>query len=363
MPSLAALSQLGACLRGRIPNNPDWPGIVELANRGLITPQWRQILLEANLTRGVPQPLADFAGLTHELNQARNVRLGEQLREALIALNGAGVTPTLLKGAALWATMPGSSVAAARMLSDIDLLVTPSEVEAAVEALRAAGFPLLRRYVGPDVHAVAEFGRPEDVGCIDLHQRPPGPVGLVEAANLDEGSLEVDWRGGRARRYDPASQIFCLVLHDQFHDGGYWRGGFDLRHLLDIALLSRSPGGVDWHRLHALFAHGLLRTVLETELLAATNLAGAAIPEALTRRVWVGLHHVRHLAQFAWPTASPALAAIAALSEWRGLLSHRAEDRSGRRRVLGQAHESPSLGFSRRVGRLQHILSARPGKV
>ena len=80
--------------------------------------------------------------------------------------------------------------------------------------------------------------RPDDVGLIDLHQRPPGPPGLAEIDNLTAYCTPVSVDGLRAIRPLSAVQIFFLVLHDQLHDGDYWRGGFDLRHLVDIASLS-----------------------------------------------------------------------------------------------------------------------------
>src|SRR6202008_1616219 len=131
-------------------------------------------------------------------------------------------------------------------------------------------------YPGNDVLVAAEIGRAEDVGLIDMHQRPPGPPGLAEIDNLGAYCRPVAIDGLRALCPIPALQIFFLVLHDQLHDGDYWRGGFDLRHLMDITRLSASNEPVDWGLLERLCRTSLVRHALETQLIAAERFAGAA---------------------------------------------------------------------------------------
>jgi hypothetical protein len=121
----------------------------------------------------------------------------------------------------------------------------------------------------------------------------------------------VTWEGVRARTPSPALQVFLLVLHDLFQDGGYWRRGFVLRHLLDTAELSRLPGGVDWGIIAKLAQTRLLRNVTDTQLLAAARICGALAPETV-QCPWVRLQHARLRAQFAWPRLNPVLALLAA---------------------------------------------------
>ncbi len=89
--------------------------------------------------------------------------------------------------------------------------------------------------------------------------------------------------------------MFLTILHDQFHDGDYWRGGFDLRHLNDIAKLSRR---VDWSEFEALCASGLTRNAAGEQLLAAARLMRARVPRRLVDRRMVRLQHDRRMAQF-----------------------------------------------------------------
>ena len=311
MSRLKQLDTLAALLAGELPPRVDWMSVLALANHTLVTPQ----LYSAALCSGTADRMpAEVLGFLHEVwtrNRERNERLFAQLREAVAALNSAGIEPMLLKGAAYWATL-GRPAEHDRILTDLDLLVRPDEAEAAVGALEAAGFVTLKRHDDPEAHVAAELGRPGDVGMIDLHRRPPGPEDLGRAAlAVADGVVSVGWDGVRATAPSPTLQVFLLVLHDQFHDGGYWRGEFVLRHLLEIAALSRRPGWVDWSLIAELAPTRLVRNATDAQLLAAAQICSALAP-GRAHRPWVRVQHARRCAQFAWPRLNPFLRMLAA---------------------------------------------------
>jgi hypothetical protein len=347
----AGLHALAAALRGEAPAEQQWLDVLWLANTGLVTPRLRAALARSG---GLDQTPAEVRGFLDEVetrNFERNRRLFAQLNDAVAALNAAGIEPTVLKGAAIWSTL-GRPAAFDRMLNDLDLLVRPTEAQRAVEVLETAGFPVHSRYPGPEVHVVAELGRPTDVGFIDLHQRPPGPPGVVEMAGLHRHSRRVEHDGIAYRVPCPAMQVFLLVLHDQFHDGDYWRGGVDLRHLLDIADLAAGPDGVDWDLVRTLCRTSLVRHAMEAQLAAAGALVGAAVPRPTA---WGRLQHRRRLAQYHWPAAAQPLAFAAMALEAPFLMAHRLADRADRRRLFGKARAAVPVG--ERVERLRHIFA------
>ena len=305
MSKLRQLKALSSLLAGETPRDIDWMSVLALANTALVTPQ---IYSAARRSGTVSRMPAEVRAFLHEVwvrNRERNRRLFAQLRDATSALNSVGLEPTLLKGAAFWATV-GRPAQHDRILTDLDLLVGEQDAAVAVRALQAAGFATIER--GAELtHTVAELGRPQDVGIIDLHIRPPGPEALARAAMAVPGqTLSLSWDGVRAKAPSPALQVFLLVLHDQFQDGGYWRGEFVLRHLLEIAALSRQPGGVDWSVVAGLAQTRLVRNVTDAQLLAAATICGALAPKT-ARRPWVQLQHARLCAQFAWPHLNPIL--------------------------------------------------------
>jgi hypothetical protein len=353
-----ALTQLSLCLQGEVPPDADWMAMLDLANRGLATAQLCAAVMASPSTESLPDDVRAFLLDVQARNRERNRRLIEQLKDALRALNAVGIEPVLLKGIALWATRPDEAFD--RILTDIDLLVRPSEGKRSIDALKSAGFALITRYPDADAHVIAEFGRPSDVGLIDLHQRSPGPPGIAEIENLETHCVPVIVDGLRAMRPVPAVQIFFIGLHDQLHDDDYWRGGFDLRHLVDIASLSRAPEPVDWGLLERLCRTAFVRRALETQLFAARRFAGAAIPERIIARDWTKLQHWRHELQFRYPRFAIPLAVMGLISELPSFLAHHSEDRAGRRRVLGEYGPRP---LTVRLRRLRRILSSPPGKI
>lgn len=353
-----ALGQLRACLTGRPPETVDWIAVIKLANEALLTPQLATALQTAPR---LPDDARAFLAEVRGRNAERNRRLFDQLTEAVGALNRAGIEPTLLKGAALWAGRAAEEPFD-RLLTDLDIMVRPDEAQRALAALTLHGFTVLNEREGHEVHALAELARPQDVGAIDLHQRPPGPPGLAEMADFADHRRQVSWNGVRAAIPSPAVTVFLTILHDQFHDGDYWRGGFDLRHLHDIALLASRREGVDWNHLLRLCGTKLTHNAAATELLAARRLMGAAVPRAVTDSPMVGFQHARRMGQFRWPALRPVLAAVGIVTEAPNIAAHALENRRGRRRVLGAAQGQTTAAD--RLDRLRHIF-ARPeaGKI
>ncbi|CAN7249096.1 nucleotidyltransferase family protein [Phenylobacterium sp. LjRoot219] len=306
MSRLKPLKTLSALLAGDLPVKVDWMSVLALANEALVTPQIYSAALQTGTVSQFPSEVRIFLHEVWLRNRERNRRLFEQLREAIATLNAAGIEPVLLKGAAHWVAL-GRPAEHDRMLTDIDLLVGDEHAAAALSALEATGYVAHKLWKDPGKYVAADLGRPDCVGVIDLHRRPPGREAEARAAMALDGELAtVSWDGVRAKAPSPALQVFLLVLHDQFEDGGYWRGKFVLRHLMDIADLTRQPRGVDWDVVAGLANTRLVRNTTDAQLLAAASICGAVVPRT-AQRPWVRMQYARLQAQFAWPHLKPLL--------------------------------------------------------
>jgi len=356
-----ALRDLCAGLQGRLNADVEWMALLETANQALVTPALYWALETSGELEKAPADAQAFMAEVASRNAQRNERLRQMVLDAGVALNNAGVEPTLLKGMAVWASSGAGQSGFHRMMSDVDLLVAPSEVSRAVEALRNAGFGLLASYDGPSVHVAAELGRPDDVGLIDLHQRAPGPPGMAELFDKARHARLAEW-GARLWVPSPTLQIYLLCLHDQLHDGDYWRGGFDLRHLLDITELTRAPAGVDWAALDAMIPTRLLQNAIHAQLIAAHRLTGAMVPTELLGRLAPRLQHRRHMAQHRHPHLGLLLAGAGLLLEGPNLLQHRASNRATRREVLGSGAAEQHVRGARSE-RLKQIMTLGAGKI
>lgn len=316
-----ALASLAACLRGAPPADIDWMQVIALANRSLTTPALAHALAGC-AAPALPSDVRDLLGLMQGRNADRNRRLKAQMSEAVEALNGIGIVPVLLKGAATLATCAPDRIGA-RMLSDLDLLVAPAEVARTVACLRQLGYRIDFQSDDPDFHVPLELSRPHDVGIIDLHRRPPGPAALTGPAVLDRHSRPVALSRGQARVPSPTLQVLHLVLHDQLHDGDYFRGRIDLRHLLDIRDLAGSGEGIDWPLLASLMPGHFAQNALATQLVTANRLLAVPIPARFGASGMAAFQFHRRLAQLEWPLLRKPMFLVLALLELKNRPSHR----------------------------------------
>ncbi len=293
-----ALRQLAEIFRNAAPASPDWTAILALANAQLITPELLDQLEHVGARDSVPGELRAFMEDVRVRTQTRNARLADTLDDALAAFNAADIEPILLKGCGVWV---GATPARNRIVSDLDLLVRPGEMQAAVTSLVRIGFKVVEDRRGDSFHQSVVLERPSDVGQIDLHQHPPGPASHPPAIDVREDSHRVQFRGRAALLPSPEAQILIAVLHDQFQDGRFWRGGFDLRHLLDIAALAGAKAGVDWERLVGLCPTAIVGHAMLSQLWAAKRIVAARIPERAVAWGWGKLNYQRQRAQFVWP--------------------------------------------------------------
>jgi hypothetical protein len=333
--------------------------VLEIANRGLVTARLALALRDAP---GLPGDVTLFLAEVLRRNRMRNETVLRQLGEALRRLNAIGVEPVLLKGAAALARARPHDLEG-RILCDLDILVRPSETDAALTTLMAAGYRVFRRRQGEAPHAVAELVRDGERASIDLHQRPAGPPGMAEIADLREQAGAVEVAGGRALIPDPASQLYLLVLHDQFHDGDYWSGRLNLRHLLDIGDMLADPA-LDWPRLDGLVKSALVRNALDTELIDARWLTGSPLPDRFAVRPWPGLQHYRRRLQVADPALMLPLAALTGACEAVNLVAHRREIRRGRRVLFSEPPPPASGPLADRLARFKDVfLTPLAGKL
>src|SRR5580698_11142091 len=100
------LASLAACLDGsleslaRIPHGPagDWEGLIRAASRERVLPALSGCLRQVGVQP--PKEVAEFLATVEELNYSRNIRILEEMRTIASILNGVGIEPVALKGAA-----------------------------------------------------------------------------------------------------------------------------------------------------------------------------------------------------------------------------------------------------------------------
>ncbi|MCW3797119.1 nucleotidyltransferase family protein [Sphingomonas sp. BN140010] len=267
------LGLLASAFQGRLPAEAGWPAVLELANRSWLTPALLLAIEDRGLAAEVPAPVLDYLRLLHDCNLDRNRRLRRQLVEAVGALDRQQVTPILLKGC-ISLVESGEGRLGARMMSDIDLAIGATEPEAAVAALSALGYQL----TGP-----RQLARSHDAGEIELHFAPHGRSAAYLRGDLRAQSDPVQLGGAKALVPRPTARALHLLVHDLIKEADFLRCRLDLRHLQDLAWLSRSEM-VDWNHIAAIMNDPLAAAALDVQLLALRDLFGTTV--ALRRKPW-----------------------------------------------------------------------------
>lgn len=278
-----SLRLVTAAFRGHLPAEADWPAVLDTANRGWLGPALYLALGQAARLDDMPEPVRDYLAFLHDRNRERNQRLRAQLVEAVGVLNEQGIRPVLLKGAIHLFSAPEERLGA-RMMSDLDISIAPSETAAAKAALEALGYQ--------DLASTRGMVRAEDVGAIELHDRPSSRSTPYLAHDLRRSSPTVEKDGVVAHLPSPTARALHLIVHDMIKEGDYWRLRIDLRHLHDLAELASSAEGVDWQQVHAVLSDRDGRGALAVQALALRDLFGIAVPPELCGG---GMARFRHL--------------------------------------------------------------------
>ena len=289
----------------------DWMSLLGLANQTLTTPSLMEFV--SRFEQQIPEDVCLYVREMYQRNLTRNDRLAAQLAETVTAINARGITPVLLKGAAMLATAPHSRWGS-RLITDLDIIVSPDETEAVLDGLFALGYSL-HYQTSPDVEKWrADLKRPSDVGMIDLHRNAPGPVFFYRpAGDVLEHCKLTSIGGGSAYVPSATYQALTLIIHDQFQDHDYWIGNIDMRHLLDLRDLANSLEGIDWDKLAALTPSKLARNALESQLVTLSAMLGVDVPIRMRTRFIPRLQYRRRLTQARFPLSRWALLATALL--------------------------------------------------
>jgi hypothetical protein len=251
-----------ACLRGRLERGAleearrlaGDPGLDWEAVAGLVAAEGLGPLLYHTVRgRGlVPAAVEEAWGGAYDGNVLRNTCLFHELEAALQGLAGAGVETLLLKGAALSKALYGS--AAVRTMGDIDLLVRPDDVAAAVRTLSALGYEseyaagLQARDVVPYNNQLA-MHKPGPVNTlIELHWHLFWFVYYRHTVALDwfwQSAQPVEIGAARSHVLGPEAQILHLCGHWVGHQGqgqpAVDRWGHDI-----AEVVFRYGGSLDW---------------------------------------------------------------------------------------------------------------------
>lgn len=233
--ALAVIAELSARhqIRGKV-----W---LALCRHGLCTPLPQ--IVRDRLPPGHPARVLE-EGWRHESNHQQHLtaRTGILVR----ALNAVGIEPMLLKGMALVMggvlPQPGQ-----RWMVDIDILVPPDQVSAAVATLASLGYRARSRHAAP--HHVAAMAMAGSAGEVEVHfdMVPPALQGALPTDAVWERAIRVEEDGLRYALPAPGDAVLHIALHGQHGNHVEPLARIALRHLADLAQMRvRHDPHLDW---------------------------------------------------------------------------------------------------------------------
>jgi Uncharacterised nucleotidyltransferase len=239
----------------------DWQQLAESADQLGVAPLLYFELRKAGRERDVlTSALQDLQRSFHQ-NAARNLRLYHELAAVLSRLDGLHVPVIVLKGAFLASEVYVNP--ALRVMSDLDILVPPHDVPAALEALKGLGYGLLiPPWINVGWHV--EVASPDCLAHVEIHWQLNAP------SKYHDLPVEDVWRSARPARIAGADVSALppeeLVIHLCYHTAVLHLYRQGLRSLADIdRTVRRYKSSLNWQEVTALsLARGLHKVVALT---------------------------------------------------------------------------------------------------
>lgn len=277
-------TQPPSCLGPHFARDPDvdlvWANI---ASRHRITPALAGCIHDLGVTSALPAEFCAYLDATAAGNLSRNRDLRDQLHEMVQRLNSIAIVPCLLKGAARLVDhlYPDDTW---RFMSDLDLLLPPSQMSAAGAMLEEVGYAVSDPFGdGKPHHHDPPWVHPERVASVELHRY----FGLQQRLlSVHEIRARIELRDtplGRVGLLAPEDQVVHLVVHLQFEDGCWFQGTTRLRDLIELDLLVGRYGcAIDWAHVVGTLSEAGLRRACLSAFCTASVLLGTPLPEILT---------------------------------------------------------------------------------
>jgi hypothetical protein len=229
----------------------DWQRILRRAGDYGVAPLLYFHLKKSAMERHAPPEFLHQLRLLYRESCVQAINQSVRLQEILVALSRKGVSPIVMKGAALGALI--YQTAGLRPMLDIDLLVRSADVDAAANVLAELGYVSDESYQSAEWyknhhHHLAPFIKPDQSVVVELHRQMVSPRANVSIP------IEEFWE--RAREAQIAS-VPALVLAPEdlllgicIHIAISQRFEKALRDLADIAEVIRAyRSEIDWDQL------------------------------------------------------------------------------------------------------------------
>lgn len=197
-------------------------------------------LNRAELLHYLPKELVNFMEHIVSLNKDRNASILEQCSHLDKILRENGIEPIFLKGTGLILQQMYQN-SAERMIGDIDILVSPTQIESAAEVLKQHGYAnfndsTLRLPNTEKNRHLERFIHPNKIAAIEVHRfiLRNQDMGLYRYSRLEKDSINFNSK----KFLGLQDQLIYAVTSKQINDYGRSYLNFDFRSIYDSLKLT-----------------------------------------------------------------------------------------------------------------------------
>lgn len=298
----AATRLLSRCLSGALgqpltvsdlpANQPEWEKMLRSSSAHLAAPQLRWALREQGLFSVVPADVAEYLDAVYTLNLERNRQCEDQLADLMQSLNGIGIRPVLLKGAAAIVSelYPTSGE---RMFIDLDILIPVRDLPKILEKLGGADYSVwlpagMDAPPDPvefsDDHHYLPLVNSSWPASVELHVHPVDLsfTDLLSGAEVFRDASIFRWRGAECLLPSPTHFIAHNFIHGFLNDTRQLLKPLSLRQLFEFSLVSqRFSGQIDWEAIRNRFDQHAYGTAFRQYLALAEACFDFPVPSGI----------------------------------------------------------------------------------
>ncbi len=322
----------------RLDRSEIWPHLVERSFNHLVVPLFFRRAVQRGYLKAAPADVAELLEVTNQLNITRNKVLHQQLTELAEAMDRAGIAAIALKGGAILLDQPLPENCCV-MMSDIDLLVSSSKFDRAMEIGISLDYAPVRR--DDRAHSVV-LENPRYGSTIDLHY-DLGPQRDVLFAGDAIGRAE-RVRDSNIWRLSPTDRAVHNIYHAQIQNRCHKLAILSLHQLCNLGMLIEHHGSrIDWNFVQSRFEGAGYRSAYQSYLYTAQRLLGIQASLPINFGTGERMHFRRMMAQLDWPWLHSMVTIPAAI------MSGNTEDRVNYRRTKGLKTQGPSIAVAKRA--------------
>lgn len=264
-----------------------WQQLIALADEHQVAALFYHRLKAHGYDVLAPTEIRQILQKTYYRNVFRNVKLYQEFREIITALQSEKIPTLVLKGAHLAATVYSSI--ALRSMIDIDIMVPPTDLSKAIEQLSTLGYQPSTPWRSLDAyltykHHVPPFTHPNAVASLELHWRitQPHRSYSIPMADLWERSTTATINGLAVQVFCPEDLLLHVCMHASYHH--WFQQG--VRFLCDITEIVHHHGErLDWDAIVQRATAWEWQRGVYLALAAAQQLLGAPIPAHVLKKL------------------------------------------------------------------------------